>query len=437
MEQVDNNLSEQDLAALQSPEVLQPMPGEEGGFVLTPEKSEQVAQLLKLAADQGSQVALDPESARMLPQPVWLNLSRIRTVRKYRPADLTLTVETGITMGTLNELLTQDNLQFPLSYPEDMLLSEVLAEDVAALESGRYGYPRDYVLGLEIATTDGEITHCGGEVVKNVTGYDLNKLYTGSHHTLGVVTAATLKLIARPERQQPWILDLDHLAEAMDLIRSLCQEGYPVLRCELAHRNCFQGQGMVASVSETDWLMLLEMAGYDAQLKQIAPTLKKRFAPYEQEKIRPQYGKRLLRFRESGKPLPLVIELAVPSGQVALWAERLLQFFPIEKHQQGLRTRPTAGLLWLIWQHAHIPPLEILEESLSSFASELALAGGHLALAEFPSQYLPLAQRLNLPSDPQLRRLSEALQKRYDPTGVLFSRKLPFRLPIPPETDTQ
>ncbi len=422
-------ISETDLAALQGPEVLQPMPGVDGGFILTPETPDQVAQLLHLAQTHGSCLALDPDDARRLPKPVWLNLSRMRAVRKYRPADLTLTVETGISMGTLNELLMQDSLWFPLSYPDEMLLSDVLAEDTPALETGRCGYPRDYVLGLEIAAPDGQITKCGGEVVKNVTGYDLNKLYTGSHHTLGVITAATLKVNARPERRQQWILDVDHLPEALDLIRQLRDEGYPLVRCELVHRNRFRGRGMFASTSETAWVLLIEMAGYDPHLRQMAPQLKKRFAPYEKEKIRPQHDRQLLRFGEPGKPLPLAIEFAVPHGQVAHWAERLLQYFPVVEHRHGLQIRPLAGLLWLVWQPTDVPHPDIVDSAISRFSSELVQAGGHVQLAEFPPAYVKLAQRLNLPADPHLRRLTEAIRKRYDPAGVLFSRKLPMILP--------
>ncbi len=129
-------------------------------------------------------------------------------IRKHRVEDFVMTVESGMTFGLLQHILSKARQFFPLIYPEQMLLCEIFSQDLHSLESAFHGLPRDYVLGLEVATPSGQLLHCGGEVMKNVTGYDLNKLYVGSANTLSVITAITLSC---PHYQTPdnpgfWVL---------------------------------------------------------------------------------------------------------------------------------------------------------------------------------------------------------------------------------------
>lgn len=181
-----------------------------GGFRVAPQSPQQVAQLL--ATCQGEKtgqtfpcpipLSVDKLTAQALPLPLWLDLSELTSVRFHWPADLTIQVETGITLGELNALLATHGQRYPLSYSPEIRLLEILGDDRPAPETGvpgsQFSYPRDTVLGLEVVTTEGHVTKCGGHVVKNVTGYDLNKLYVGSRHTLGVITAATLRVQPLP-----------------------------------------------------------------------------------------------------------------------------------------------------------------------------------------------------------------------------------------------
>ena len=76
----------------------------------------------------------------------------------------------------------------------------VVATGTAGPRRLRYGTPRDLLIGLTVVRADGVIAHSGGKVVKNVAGYDIGKLFCGSHGTLGLITEATFRLHPRPPR---------------------------------------------------------------------------------------------------------------------------------------------------------------------------------------------------------------------------------------------
>jgi glycolate oxidase FAD binding subunit len=133
---------------------------------------------------------------------VVLSLDRMCRVIDYSPADLTATVEAGIPLTDFNKLTMKARQWLPLDPPGSKSAS--LGAVAACNSSGPlrlgFGTPRDYVIGLKLAHIDGAESKSGGRVVKNVAGYDLNKLYVGSYGTLAVITELTFKLRPLPER---------------------------------------------------------------------------------------------------------------------------------------------------------------------------------------------------------------------------------------------
>lgn len=132
---------------------------------------------------------------------------RSAKVLDYDVSDQVITVETGISLKALDEILRQNNQWLPISgFTSSKTLFDVInCGDGGPLEHG-FGGPRDLVLGLEIATADGDRIRTGGKVVKNVTGYDLTKLFIGSKATLGMACAAHLRLYARPTHSATLVL---------------------------------------------------------------------------------------------------------------------------------------------------------------------------------------------------------------------------------------
>src|SRR5262249_28775095 len=148
-------------------------------------------------------------------------------IRQHPAADFVIEVETGLTVGQLDALLVASQQFWPLSYPTDTRLIDILAEDRPALETGLRGHPRDYVLKTEIATPDGQLTVSGADVVKNVTGYDLAKLYVGGRNAFGVLTSITLKLLSRPAARQAWQLSFEASNRAFATAQAALAAPYP------------------------------------------------------------------------------------------------------------------------------------------------------------------------------------------------------------------
>ena len=130
-----------------------------------------------------------------------LDLSRCNRVLDYQPADLTATVEGGLTLAGMQRELAGGGKFIPLEspLPERATIGGILAANVSGPLRYAYGLPRDWLIGISVLDAEGIETKAGGQVVKNVTGYDLNKLYIGSLGTLGIIVAATFKLAPGPE----------------------------------------------------------------------------------------------------------------------------------------------------------------------------------------------------------------------------------------------
>jgi glycolate oxidase FAD binding subunit len=139
---------------------------------------------------------------------VVLNLERMRRIIDYSPADLTATVEAGLPLIDFNKTTMKERQWLPLDPPgfKSASLGAIAAcNSSGALRLG-FGTPRDYVIGLKLAHADGTESKSGGRVVKNVAGYDLNKIYVGSYGTLAVITELTFKLRPLPERRSTLII---------------------------------------------------------------------------------------------------------------------------------------------------------------------------------------------------------------------------------------
>lgn len=130
-----------------------------------------------------------------------LELRALAGLRFYHPGDLTVGAEAGMTVGALNQHLTEHGQWLPLDvpHPETTTLGTVLARRVSGPLRQGYGTVRDFTIGLEMVSAAGEIVHSGGRVVKNVAGYDWMKLALGARGAIGIITAANFKVFPRPQ----------------------------------------------------------------------------------------------------------------------------------------------------------------------------------------------------------------------------------------------
>ncbi len=131
---------------------------------------------------------------------VALHTSALRGIRDYDPRDMTAGIEAGTTLAEIARVLAEHGqwIPFDAPLPARATAGGTLASGWAGPRRAAYGRARDLVIGSTIALTDGTLARAGGMVVKNVTGYDMSKLYIGSLGTLGVIVRGNFKTLPRP-----------------------------------------------------------------------------------------------------------------------------------------------------------------------------------------------------------------------------------------------
>lgn len=133
---------------------------------------------------------------------VVLSVRRMNRIVDYSPPDLTLVGEAGVTLGHLKAETRGRRQWLPVDSPggNSVTVGAMAACNSSATLRLGFGSPRDYIIGLRLAHADGRSSKSGGRVVKNVAGYDMNKLYVGSCGTLALITEVTFKLRPLYER---------------------------------------------------------------------------------------------------------------------------------------------------------------------------------------------------------------------------------------------
>ncbi|HUI28257.1 MAG TPA: FAD-binding oxidoreductase [Candidatus Kryptonia bacterium] len=139
---------------------------------------------------------------------VALSLRRLDRIVAHEAADMTVTVEAGCTLAPLDQTLARAQQWLPLDPPSParVTVGGLIAANLNGPLRLSQGKVRDLLIGITVVLADGSVAKGGGRVVKNVAGYDVGKLFTGSFGTLGVIVEATFKIRPRPERTRVvWI----------------------------------------------------------------------------------------------------------------------------------------------------------------------------------------------------------------------------------------
>ncbi|MEO1138530.1 MAG: FAD-binding oxidoreductase [Pseudomonadota bacterium] len=173
------------------------------------------------------------------PAPIILSLERMRAVRGIWPDENAMVVEAGAILSDIHDAATEVNRIFPLTIAAkgSARIGGNLATNAGGVNVLRYGNARDLCLGLEAVLPDGRIWHGLKRLRKDNTGYDLRNLLIGSEGTLGVITAASLKLFAKPAGEGTALMVVDGPSAALKLL-ALARDhvGEGISAFELMHR---------------------------------------------------------------------------------------------------------------------------------------------------------------------------------------------------------
>ena len=156
---------------------------------------------------------------------VALRTTKLDGVVEYEAADLTVTVEAGMTFEQLGAILAEHGQFLPIDAPGQATIGGALAAAAGGPSQHAYGLARDWLLGCRIAQADGVLVRGGGRVVKNVAGYDLPRLIVGSLGTLGVIVEATFKLTPLPATEETLLAVHPSLGATADAILAADERG--------------------------------------------------------------------------------------------------------------------------------------------------------------------------------------------------------------------
>ncbi|MGH6741814.1 MAG: FAD-binding oxidoreductase, partial [Bradyrhizobium sp.] len=174
--------------------------------------------------------------AQIRPAPVALGISLTKMDRivAYEPDDMTVVAETGLTLGDLNRHMAAHGQRLSADpvCPDVTTLGSLIAGAKAGPQRLNDGTVRDLLIGIRFAGHGGHIVHGGGRVVKNVAGYDLMKVMTGSFGTLGIITEATFKVRPITDNYALTFADFDHAPEAFEAAR-IAEAAAPLLHLEV------------------------------------------------------------------------------------------------------------------------------------------------------------------------------------------------------------
>lgn len=325
---------------------------------------------------------------------------RLAGVVELAPQDLFLTVGAGTPVADLDELLRPHGLLAPVAAPGfNVTVGSLVAANINAPLRMRYGGLRDNVLALRAAMTDGRVLRAGRPLVKNVAGYDLPKVFVGSHGTLGLITEVTLKLAPAPRARRTLALPVAGLGQAVELAHAVLPHA---LVCSgLAVAPADGGCSVLYTAEGTEAEVEVELAGVGGAWKEAGAGVPSAADGSVSDAWASHLG--------GAGDREVVVRAAVPPKELPSFLDRITR-----RSQQRLFIDCAAGTAYAILAAAEPGEIRLQLEELRRPALEL---GGYAMVTRLPSElreeidpwgYRPSALAV-------MRRLKQA----WDPAGVL------------------
>jgi glycolate oxidase FAD binding subunit len=382
-------------------------------LVCLPTHSAQVAAVLRICAEMEATIAVwgggTAVSVGNIPGTlcVVLDLRGLNRVIDHDHANLTITVESGATLQSLQDVLSHRRQFVPIDapHPARATIGGSVAVDINGPRRGYYGGIRDLVIGMKATLMIGEQIKAGGKVVKNVAGYDMCKLFTGSLGTLAVMTEITVRVVPTPETTGTLV--------TFGSFSDLNQFGARLLRIPLFPSSVILGNTLSHDSADDSWQCALRCEGFEEAVK-----------------------RQLIDARAAAQQMALRTEDLQDADHEALW--KRIRDFPlefehvtvrasvprtaaknfIEAAKQTVNPAPAIiadlmiGTVWLSW-----PAAEVTADVWPNVLSLASAHSGHAVMFSAPRR---LKEGVDVwgPA-PSSLPLMRALKQQFDPDGLL------------------
>lgn len=311
----------------------------------------------------------------------------------HEPDDMTLDVPAATTLAEIDSILSLRGQFLPLDPPlsERASIGGALAVGSAGPLRTRYGLPRDLVLGATVLRADGELVHAGGRVVKNVTGYDLVRLWCGSLGTLGLLTSVTVRVLPRP-RTVDLVAPVASPERAADIASRIAAEDIRPLVVDAS----------MAAAETGSWNLLVRVDEFAVSAAQ------RLLGDSRDDPATDVYlANRDLGF---GPEDVLVVRVATVPADLARCLESLSILGP-----SAVVARPLAGFARATWRGEAVPPVDGLITAISLLRQSLTHVGGSVVIERFPPDARGEIDAWGDPG-PSLA-LMRKVKAAYDPAG--------------------
>jgi glycolate dehydrogenase FAD-binding subunit len=350
-----------------------------------------------------------------------LSLSKLNRVIDYPARDMTVTVEAGVTMKTLADLVATERQRLPIDVPnsEQATIGGVIATNWNGPRRFGLGTVRDYVIGISAVDGRGLPFKGGGRVVKNVAGYDFCKLLTGSLGTLGVITQVTLRLRPIPEQSVLIACAVPDSIAAENLLAALVASQTTPTAIELLAGPAWQADPALQSLghgSPRQLYLVVGLEGTGTEVEFMVRQLSHEW--HELGMAHPlivgesaALWQRLIEFPAAGES-PLVLKASVaPSGTTALIdaARQLDAACSIQAH---------AGNGLVIIKLSAFPAQGLSRALVGNLQPTAAAHHGHVVVLSNPSRSEMTHQSAWGATDAPLELMTE-VKRRFDPKDIL------------------
>ena len=279
-----------------------------------------------------------------------LSLERLRAVRSFEPQLWRMEAEAGVTTATIARLARENGLLFPPDpgAPEQSQLGGTIATNAGGPHAFKYGVTGDWVTGLEAVLAPGELVRVGGATRKDVAGYDLRALLTGSEGTLGIITAAWLRFVPAPERRLVLVAAYPDAAAGCEAVLRVLAGGVVPAALEFFDEGAIRAAGAAFPDGGLHgFVVVAEADGSHAEAARVRDELHEALAPGSDALHAPASARAVWRWRDG-------VSIAVTASRGAKLSEDIA--VPVDRLEEAIAETVRIGarhdLEACSWGHA-------------------------------------------------------------------------------------